>query len=72
MQPHIGTPAVKVRGLAAERDLTQEDIASIIGRNRRYVGDRYNGKGDFSSSELGKIAAHFGVPVGALFGEVSA
>ena len=70
MQPHIGTPAVKVRGLAAERGLTQEDIGTILGRNRRYVGDRYRGKGEFLASELAKIATHFNVPVGALFGEV--
>ena len=72
MQPQVGSPAVKVRGLAAERGLTQEDIAEVIGRTRHYVGKRYRGERDFPSSELTKLAAHFGVPVGALFGEVSA
>lgn len=72
MQSHTGTPATKVRGLAAERNLSQEDIGVILGRTRHYVGKRFRGDADFSSSELTKLASHFGVPVGALFGEVPA
>lgn len=71
MQAHTGTPAAKLRGLTAERELTQEDIGVILGRTRHYVGKRYRGQADFSSTELAKLAAHFGVPVGSLFGEQS-
>jgi transcriptional regulator with XRE-family HTH domain len=71
MAHHIGTPAIKIRGLAAERGLTQEDIGVIIGHTRHYVGKRYRGTLDFSSSELEKIASYFGVSVGHLYGEQS-
>lgn len=69
MQGQIGTPASKIRGLAAERGMTQEDVAVFLGRSRNYVGKRYRGQLDFPSSELAQLASHFGVSVSVLFGE---
>lgn len=71
MSTQPGTPATKVRGLAAERGLTQEDVAVILGRTRQYIGKRYRGEHDFRTSELEKLATHFQVPVSTFFGEGS-
>jgi transcriptional regulator with XRE-family HTH domain len=71
MTTHVGTPGARVRGLAAERGLRQEDIAEHLGVSRHLIGKRYRGDGDFSASQLARLSELFGVPVGALFGEVS-
>lgn len=64
--------APKVRGIAAEKGISQDGIAKIIGISRTAVSKRLNGKGDFTATELKRLAEAFDVKVGAFFGEVAA
>ena len=68
------TPDVpsKVRGIAAEKRVRQSDIAEVLHVSRMAVGRRFNGTVPFTANELIALSKHFGVPVGAFFGEVAA
>lgn len=44
--------ADKVRGVAAEKRLTQAQIAKIIGKDRKSVSARFSGQIPFSASEV--------------------
>lgn len=68
MQEQTVTTAARVRGIAAERGMTQEDIGVVLGRTRQYIGKRYRGELDFRASELEALADHFNVPVAYFFG----
>lgn len=61
--------ADRIRGLAAERHLTQEDLGKIFGVTRAAVRRRLRGQTDFTASDLQKLAQSFDIPIGALFGE---
>ncbi|QWT24974.1 helix-turn-helix transcriptional regulator [Subtercola sp. PAMC28395] len=72
MRYEMSPVAPKVRGIAAEKGVSQEGIAQILGISRTAVSKRLNARGDFTATELQKLAASFDVKVGAFFGEISA
>ena len=55
-----------VRLESARRDITQEDLAELLGRSRSAVSQRFTGKVAWSLDDLGTIAAAFGCPVAHL------
>ncbi|MFF2620689.1 helix-turn-helix domain-containing protein [Oerskovia jenensis] len=55
-----------VRLESARRDITQEDLAELLGRSRSAVSQRFTGKVAWSLDDLGTIAATFGYPVAHL------
>lgn len=62
----------RIRGLAAERRLTQESLATILGLTRPAIGRRFRGQTEFSASEIEKLADAFQIPIGSIFGETAA
>lgn len=62
----------RIRGLAAERHLTQDALAQLLGLTRPAIRRRFQGSTEFSASELQKLATAFDLPIGALFGEALA
>lgn len=69
MQHQTGSVASKVRGLKAEKDLRQQDIAEALGVSRHLIGKSLRGQRDFTLKELNGLSDLFGVPVSAFFGE---
>ena len=61
----------KVRGIAAERRVRQEDLARMLGLSRQAIYRRLIGDVDFTASELITLSQGLDVPVGAFFGEVA-
>lgn len=59
--------AYKVRGLAAERRLTQEQLASVLGISRTSVVSRLNGRIAFTAPEMYDLANAMNVPIERLF-----
>lgn len=55
-----------VRLESDRRDITQEDLAELLGRSRSAVSQRFTGKVAWSLDDLGTIAAAFGCPVAHL------
>lgn len=64
--------AAKVRGIAAERRLKQNDLAAALHLSRMSIVRRFSGETPYSIDDLLKLARLFNVPVGAFFGEVPA
>lgn len=67
MQDESVDIANKVRGVAAEKRVSQERIASILGISLGSVNARMNGKVPFSSVELLRLSRAFDVEVGVFF-----
>lgn len=61
----------RIRGLAAERHLTQEALGAILGLSRAAIRRRLQGTTEFTAAELQKLATEFQLPVSSLFGEAS-
>jgi transcriptional regulator with XRE-family HTH domain len=61
--------AAKVRGVAAERRITQAQIASLLGVSPMAMSRRMSGTTPFAPEELIAIARHLGVAVATFFGE---
>lgn len=61
--------ANKVRGVAAEHGLTQQDIADTLRLSRSAVVERFNGRVPFTATELYMLAATVDIPVGRFFPE---
>ena len=59
--------ADKVRGVAAEKHVTQQAMANLLGMSRAAFSDRINGKVPFGAHEILALANHFDVPVTRLF-----
>ena len=68
------TPSVaaKVRGIAAEKQVRQAELASVLSLSKMGITRRFNGSVPFTDRELILLGKHLGVPVGAFFGEVAA
>lgn len=64
--------ANKVRGIAAERRISQARMAEILTVSRMAIHRRINGSTPFSPEELIKLSQTLETPVGAFFGEVAA
>ncbi|MFH5821285.1 helix-turn-helix domain-containing protein [Georgenia sp. AZ-5] len=58
--------AANIRFEAARRELSQQDLAEMIGRSRAAVSARYRGKVPWTIDEVGRIAEMLGVPPGEL------
>lgn len=64
--------AARVRGAAAARRLTQEQIGAVLGVSKMAVSRRLAGVTPFTPHELSLLAVTFETRVGAFFGEVAA
>lgn len=64
--------AGKVRGVAAEKRVSQAELADAISVSRMSMSRRFRGDTPFTAEELSKIANRLGTPVAAFFGEVAA
>ncbi len=71
MTPNESDVAAKVRGIAAERRIKQEQIAEVLGVSRNGVVRRYNGTTAYSTGDLIKLSRFFNVPVATFFGEIA-
>lgn len=60
-----------VRLESARRDISQEDLAELLGRSRSPISQRFTGKVAWSLDDLGTIAASFGCPVDDLLADGS-
>lgn len=63
-----GVVATRVRGLLAERQLKQGDLAKILGRSQASVSDRLRGVKDFEIRELPVVAEALDVSIEYLLG----
>jgi transcriptional regulator with XRE-family HTH domain len=63
--------ARKIRGLMGEYQVTQQQLAEVLGLTQGPVSERLNCRISFSVTELDTIAAYFDVPITALFPEPS-
>lgn len=61
--------AGKVRGIAAERRVPQSELAEALRVSKMAMSRRFTAQTPFTPEELSKLADHFGVAVGAFFGE---
>lgn len=59
--------ADRIRGIAAENRLTQQEIAETIGLSRTQVSERFNGKVPWTATEVYRLANHTGEPVDRFF-----
>lgn len=55
--------ATEVRAEVARQNVTQYDLADVLGMAQPSVSRRLAGKHPFDTDELDKLAAFFGVPV---------
>ena len=51
----------KLLGLLKEKGMTQEDLASIIGRTKATLNLKINGKANFTIDEMEKICESLGI-----------
>ncbi len=63
-----GVVATRVRGLLAEKNLKQADLAKALGRSQASISDRLRGAKDFDINELPALTTLLGVSVGYLLG----
>lgn len=59
--------ADKVRGVAAEKRCTHQQIAGILNLDRKSVGARLNGRVAFTAAELHELSLALGVDVAEFF-----
>lgn len=64
--------AAKIRGAAAEKRVSQAQIANMLHTSRMAVSRRMNGHVPFTSDELIVLSQALGVPVATFFGEAVA
>lgn len=55
-----------VRYLVSKRGLTQGEIASILQVDKSFISRVHKAERDFSPNQLGRLADHLKVPLGAL------
>lgn len=55
--------ATEVRAEVARQNVTQYDLAEVLGVAQPSISRRLAGKHPFDTDELDKLAAYFGVPV---------
>lgn len=61
-----------VRGAAAQRRITQQELAAALNLSEMAMSRRMNGITPFSPAELIRASRHCGVGVASFFGEVAA
>lgn len=62
--------AAKVRGVAAEKRLTQAAMAGALGLSRASIVERINGRVPFTGAELFTLAQATTTPISRFFPEV--
>lgn len=67
MQDETKKIADKVRGVAAEKRLTQQQVADLIGLDRKSVSARYNASIPFSATELWCMSLALGVDIRSFY-----
>lgn len=64
--------AGKVRGAAAEKRITQAELATALSMSEMAMSRRMKGATPFAPEELSRLAAVIGVTVATFFGERAA
>lgn len=64
--------AAKVRGIAAEKRVTQASLADSINLSRMAMSRRFGGETPFTPEELIKLSQVLDTPVATFFGERAA
>ncbi len=59
----------KLKGLMAENNITQQDLAKILRISVTGLNKKLNGKSEFKASEIKIIADFFNVPINIFFVE---
>lgn len=59
--------ADKVRGVAAEKRFTHQQLAGILNLDRKSVGARLNGRVPFTAAELHDLSLALGVDIAEFF-----
>lgn len=52
----------KLRGLMAEKRVTQKILSSVLGISENAFSHKINGSTDFSSSEIKELCNYLGIP----------
>lgn len=60
---HTSGVTARVRGVMAEKGVTQETLASLLGVTQSYISRRLSGAVDLRVAELQQVAEVLGVPV---------
>lgn len=60
-----------IRSLREDRDLTQKQIAELLGTSANYYGDYENGKREITLSRIIKLADYYDVSMDYLTGRIS-
>lgn len=68
VQPEDIAISVRIRSLRRERNMTQMDLAALIGVTYQQVQKYEVGRNRISGSRIGQIAAAFDVPPSAILG----
>ena len=53
--------------LMKERDVTNKELANILGISEKQISLKIRGDVDFKSTEMFKIADYFKIPIGDIF-----
>ncbi len=62
-----GYVAGEIRAMMARQQVTQSELASVVGQSEAWVSYRLNGKVAIDLNDLERIAAALDVPVDQLF-----
>ncbi|CAK7025171.1 helix-turn-helix domain-containing protein [Tissierella sp.] len=57
----------KLKGLMVEYDITQEELAKVIGISSRAINYKINGERDFTLKEAQMISGYFKRPIEDIF-----
>jgi len=60
-------PFAKVRGLRAERKISQADMAKVLGISESSYSSRENGKREWMISEMFTMSDYFKLPMDDIF-----
>lgn len=63
--------SAKVRSVAGEFRVSQEQLGHVLGFQRMAVVRRLNGTTQWSARELAVLADHFGVPIARFYGDAA-
>jgi transcriptional regulator with XRE-family HTH domain len=58
--------SVRIKELRSHKGITQEDLASLSGLSRQYIGDVERGKRNISILNIEKIAKAFDISISEL------
>lgn len=67
MTKEIGLKVNKIKGLMAEKEISQEQLAEVLNISLTSVNLKLQGKRQFKANEISIIARYFNVEVDFLF-----